>query len=146
MYGFPTVAGLPFRRAGGAPGPDEVSNVTTRSRARMGALLCAMVVAAGCGGEVDATGFPDPADTDGVADSGDDAAEAAEPSTMPDVIGLPVDDAVAELESLGFNVSTGVVRTTEVEPDLVYRSEPHPGQRVREGQRVTLRISAEPRD
>jgi hypothetical protein len=144
MYGFPRVAGLPFRRAGGARGPDEVSNVTMRSRARMGALLCAMVVAAGCGGEVDATGFPDPVDADDVAD-GDDAAEAAEPSTMPDVIGLPVDEAVAELESLGFNVSTGVVRTTEVEPDLVYRTEPHPGQRVQEGQRVTLRISAEPR-
>jgi hypothetical protein len=120
--------------------------VRKSSRARVAALLsAAAVITAGCGGEVDATGFPDPVDVDGAADTGDGAAEAAEPSTMPDVVGLPVDEAVAELEALGFNVSTGVVRTTEVEPDLVYRSEPHPGQRVQEGQRVTLRISAEPR-
>jgi hypothetical protein len=144
MFGFVTMRGLPFRRAGGALGANEVT-VRDSSRARVGALLCAMMVAAGCGGEVDATGFPDPVDADGVAEPGDGAEEAAEPSTMPDVVGLPVDEAVAELEALGFNVSTGIVRTTEVEPDLVYRSEPHPGQRVQEGQRVTLRISAEPR-
>jgi hypothetical protein len=145
VFGLAAGRRLAFHRAGGAPGANEVANVRTSSRAWVGALLCAAVVTAGCGGEGDATGFPDPVDADGVADTGDDAEEAAEPSTMPDVVGLPVDEAVAELESLGFNVSTGVVRTTEVEPDLVYRSEPHPGQRVQEGQRVTLRISAEPR-
>jgi hypothetical protein len=113
---------------------------------RVGALLGAMVIAAGCAGD-DATGFPEPAaEAEGVAENGDaDAAEATDASTMPDVVGMPVDEAVAELEGLGFQVTTGVVRTTEIEPDLVYRSEPAAGRRVQEGQRVTLRVSAEPR-
>jgi hypothetical protein len=108
-------------------------------------LLCAAVLAVGCGGGGDPGTFD--ADVGAEEEAGDaETAEATEPGEMPDVIGMHVDDAVAELEEAGFRVSTGVVRTTEIEPDLVYRSEPPPGRRVQEGQRITLRVAAEPRD
>jgi beta-lactam-binding protein with PASTA domain len=123
------------------------------------ALGAAAVLVAGCGSSADRGAFPEDGAstdtaTDTATDSGDavdadaanDTGEAVAPSTMPDVVGMPEEEAVAELEELGFQVSTGVVRTTEVEPGIVYRSEPAPGRQVREGQRVTLRISAEPRE
>jgi hypothetical protein len=117
-----------------------------RSRFGWVVLAGAAAVAAGCGG-ADDTGFPDLAEpVSAEADGGSDAEAAeSEAATMPDVIGVPVDDAVGQLEELGFQVTTGVVRTTEMEPDLVYRSEPAPGRRVMDGQRVTLRVAAEPR-
>jgi hypothetical protein len=115
---------------------------TSRSTASL--LLCAAVLAVGCGGDGDPGTFEEDAGVE--AEAGDtETAEAEAPGEMPDVIGMHVDDAVAELEEAGFQVSTGIVRTTEVEPDVVYRSEPPPGRRVQEGQRVTLRIAAEPR-
>jgi beta-lactam-binding protein with PASTA domain len=118
-------------------------------------LGAAAVLVAGCGDGADRGAFPDDGvSTDTATDTGDavdadavsEAEAAVEASTMPDVVGMPEEEAVAELEELGFQVSTGVVRTTEVEPGLVYRSEPAPGRQIREGQRVTLRISAEPRE
>lgn len=121
----------------------------------MVALGAAAVLGAGCGSSADRGAFPeDGVSTDTATDTGDaadadaanDTGEAVDASTMPDVVGVPEEEAVAELEGLGFQVSTGVVRTTEVEPGIVYRSEPAPGRQVREGQRVTLRISAEPRE
>jgi hypothetical protein len=122
----------------------EVTEVKTMSsRMSWAALACAAVVAAGCAGD-DASGFPDLAEP-ATSEPESDAEEPAEAATMPDVVGQPADEAVAELEELGFQVTTGVVRTTEMEPDLVYRSEPAAGRRVQEGQRVTLRIAAEPR-
>jgi hypothetical protein len=114
------------------------------SRMSWAALVCAAVVAAGCAGD-DASGFPDLAEPATSEPEESDAEEATGTATMPDVVGQPADEAVAELEELGFQVTTGVVRTTEMEPDLVYRSEPAPGRRVQEGQRITLRIAAEPR-
>jgi hypothetical protein len=121
--------------------------VKRTSRAGLAALAGAAMIVVGCGG--DAGEFPtaDGADvsTDAGEEQGEAEAEADEHPTMPDVIGMDADEAVAELEAQGFNVSTGVIRTTEMEPDLVYRSEPGPGRRVQEGQRVTLRIAAEPR-
>jgi hypothetical protein len=119
--------------------------VSRTSRSTASALLCAAVLAAGCGGG----GEPGSFDEDPAAETEAGDAEGAETTgsgEMPDVVGMHVDDAVAELEEAGFRVSTGIVRTTEVEPDLVYRSEPSPGRRVQEGQRVTLRVAAEPRD
>jgi hypothetical protein len=117
------------------------------SRAGLASLLGAAVLVAGCGGsgDEDFDGTSTSEDS-GDADTGDTTDDVTEASTMPDVIGLPVDEAVAELEAAGFQVNTGVVRTTEMEPDLVYRSEPAPGRQIREGQRVTLRIAAEPRE
>lgn len=112
------------------------------TRKTLGAGLAAAVLLAGCGG-----GGDDGNDTVAAETDGGEAAEETEPAgpTMPDVVGMPVDEAVAELEEAGFVVSTGIVRTTEMEPDLVYRSEPAAGRRVTEGQRVTLRVAAEPR-
>jgi hypothetical protein len=114
---------------------------TTTSRWTI--LLGAAVLAAACGGGPDdGAAFDDTADAAGNEEAAEEAVEA---SRMPDVVGLPADEGVAQLEELGFQVTTGVVRTTEVEPDLVYRTEPAPGREIREGQRVTVRISAEPR-
>jgi hypothetical protein len=128
--------------------------VKTRSTAPWAALLSAAVLAAGCAtGEVGA--FPDDgattesaagAEQDTAADAEEAGGDAETPGTMPDVIGEDADSAVAALEERGFQVSTGVVRTTEMEPGLVYRSEPAPGQAVQEGQRITLRIADEPRE
>ncbi len=127
--------------------------MTTSPIATVAALLSAAVLAAGCAsGDVD--GFPDDGATtqateaaDGTTTEADDGGEEAEaPGTMPDLIGQDADEAVAQLEAQGFQVSTGIVRTTEMEPGLVYRSEPAPGRQVREAQRVTLRIAEEPRE
>jgi hypothetical protein len=126
--------------------------VTTRSTATFVALLSAAVLALGCAsGEVD--GFPDDGVTteateagDGTPADGDEGEEAEAPGTMPDLVGQDGEDAVAQLEEQGFQVSTGVVRTTEMEAGLVYRSEPAPGRQVQQGQRITLRIAAEPRE
>ncbi|HSK24893.1 MAG TPA: PASTA domain-containing protein [Egicoccus sp.] len=112
------------------------------TRRALGAVLAATLLLAGCGGDDGGT------ETAAADNGGTAEAEEAEPAgpTMPDVVGLPVDEAVAQLEEAGFVVSTGIVRTTEVEPDLVYRSEPAAGRQVKEGQRITLRVSAEPRE
>lgn len=127
--------------------------MTTSPIATVAALLSAAVLAAGCAsGDVD--GFPDDGATtqateagDGTTTEADDGGEEAEaPGTMPDLIGQDAEEAVAQLEAQGFQVSTGIVRTTEMEPGLVYRSEPAPGRQVREAQRVTLRIAEEPRE
>lgn len=130
--------------------------MTTRPIATGAALLSAAVLAAGCASG-DAAGFPDDGATtqateagDGTtteADEADEGGEEAEaPGTMPDLVGQDAEEAVAQLEKQGFQVSTGIVRTTEMEPGLVYRSEPAPGRQVSEGQRVTLRIAEEPRE
>jgi len=113
------------------------------SRRALGVAIGAAMLLAGCGG-----GDDDGSDTAAAETDAAEEAEEARPAgpTMPDVIGKPVDEAVAELEEAGYVVSTGLVRTTEMEPDLVYRSEPAPGRQVKEGQRVTLRIAAEPRE
>jgi hypothetical protein len=127
--------------------------VRIRSTATWAALASAAVLVAGCasgengafpedGATTEATEAGDDTATEG--DAGDDGAEA--PGTMPDLIGLDAEEAVASLEDQGFQVSTGIVRTTEMEPGLVYRSEPSPGRQVQEGQRVTLRIAEEPRE
>jgi hypothetical protein len=116
--------------------------------ARWTILVGAAVLAAACGGGPgEGASFDDPGGgtTADAADAADAAEEAVEASTMPDVVGMPADEGIAQLEELGFQVSTGVVRTTEMEPDLVFRTEPAPGRSIREGQRVTVRISAEPR-
>ncbi|MFA9428875.1 PASTA domain-containing protein [Egicoccus sp. AB-alg2] len=115
----------------------------TGARTRWSALLCAAVLAVGCGGG-GTTGAEPTGDDEEPA--GSQAEEAGDQQTMPDVVGMPVDDAVAQLEEAGFTVSTGLVRTTEMEPDLVYRTEPAPGRQVQDGQRVTLRVAAEPRE
>ncbi|MFA9445392.1 PASTA domain-containing protein [Egicoccus sp. AB-alg6-2] len=116
----------------------------TTTKAGWAGVLGAAVLLAGCGGGD--TGTTAPEEEAPAGSTTDEAAEEAEEaSRMPDMIGRPVDEAVAELEELGFVVSTGLVRTTEMEPDLVYRSEPAPGRQVTEGQRVTLRVAAEPR-
>jgi hypothetical protein len=110
-------------------------------------LVGVAVLAAACGGGPgEGASFDDPGGaTADAADAAEAAEEAVEAATMPDVVGMPADEGIAQLEELGFQVSTGVVRTTEVEPDLVFRTEPAPGRSIREGQRVTVRISAEPR-
>jgi hypothetical protein len=123
----------------------------TRSTATLAALLSAVVLIGCASGDVGS--FPDDgATTDATADSGDgteageDGGETEAPGTMPDLVGRDADEAVAELEEQGFQVSTGIVRTTEMEPGLVYRSEPAPGRQVQAGQRITLRVADEPRE
>lgn len=113
------------------------------TRRTLGAGLAAAMLVAGCGG-----GDDDGTETVAAETDGTEEGEQEQPAgpTMPDVIGMPVDEATAELEAAGFVVSTGIVRTTAMEPDLVYRSEPAPGRQVKEGQRVTLRVAAEPRE
>jgi hypothetical protein len=122
---------------------EQVGSDRVRRRWTGAAVLCAALLVAGCGGPEAGESFDGTGDT--AEDGGDAAEEATEVPRMPDVLGMHVDEATAELEAAGFTVGTGVVRTTEMDPDLVYRSEPAPGQQVREGQRVTLRVAAEPR-
>jgi hypothetical protein len=122
------------------------------SKTGMAALVTAAVLAAGCGGAGGADdGFgeelglgADP--TEDAGDDGSDGDGAIDASRMPDVVGMPAEEAVALLEDLGFRVSTGIVRTTETEPDLVHRSEPAADRPLQPGQGITLRIAAEPRE
>ncbi|GGI04445.1 PASTA domain-containing protein [Egicoccus halophilus] len=115
------------------------------TRAGLATLLAAVAFATGCagGGDTSAAG-----DADAVVgeEAGAEPEAEAESSTMPDVVGMPADEAVAQLEESGFVVTTGIVRTAEMDPDLVYRSEPAAGRQIQDGQRVTLRIAGEPRD
>jgi hypothetical protein len=137
-----------------APRGEQDHTVTTRSSATLAALLSAAVLAAGCASG-DVGGFPDDGATadvtteagDGtVTEAEEDDGNAAAPGTMPDLVGRDGEEAVGELEEQGFQVSTGIVRTTEMEPGLVYRSEPAPGRQIQAGQRITLRIAGEPRE
>ena len=61
---------------------------------------------------------------------------------IPNIVGLPENEAVLELERLGFTV----VLTTEPSPDvaegLVIRTSPNVGSEIREGATVTLTISS----
>ena len=61
---------------------------------------------------------------------------------IPNIVGLPENEAVLELEQLGFTV----VLTTEPSPDvaegLVIRTSPNVGSEIREGATVTLTISS----
>jgi hypothetical protein len=127
------------------------------SNAWVAGPAAAALLLVGCGGAPDAAaGLPDEvlneeldlgeATADGTADAAaeDAADEPVVDDRLPDVVGLPSDEAVATLEELGFEVRTGVVFTTETAPDLVHRSEPAPGALVRPGQGIVLRVAAEP--
>lgn len=61
---------------------------------------------------------------------------------IPNIVGLPENEAVLELSNLGFEV----VVTTEPSPDvtegLVIRTSPNVGSEIREGATVTLTVSA----
>jgi hypothetical protein len=122
------------------------------SKTGMAALVTAAVLAAGCGGAGGADdGFGEELGlgaepTEDAGDDGSDGDGAIDASRMPDVVGMPAEEAVALLEDLGFRVSTGIVRTTETEPDLVHRSEPAADRPLQPGQGITLRIAAEPRE
>jgi hypothetical protein len=128
--------------------------VKTKSNALVAGLAASALLLVGCGGAPDAAAeLPDDLmgeelELDGaVDDETEAAAEAAvEDDRLPDVVGLPADEAIALLEDLGFEVRTGVVRTTETEPDVVHRSEPAPGALIRPGQGIVLRVAAEPRE
>lgn len=60
---------------------------------------------------------------------------------IPNIVGLPENEAVLELEQLGFTV----VLTTEPSPDvaegLVIRTSPNVGSEIRQGATVTLTVS-----
>ncbi|BAC16843.1 PASTA domain protein [Corynebacterium efficiens YS-314] len=67
---------------------------------------------------------------------------SASTQQIPNIVGLPENEAVLELERLGFTV----VLTTEPSPDvaegLVIRTSPNVGSEIREGATVTLTISS----
>jgi hypothetical protein len=120
------------------------------SKTGMAALVTAAVLAAGCGGADDGFGEELGLGDEPTEDAGDDGSDGSDgvidASRMPDVVGMPAEEAVALLEDLGFRVSTGIVRTTETAPDLVHRSEPAADRPLQPGQGITLRIAAEPRE
>jgi serine/threonine-protein kinase len=68
-----------------------------------------------------------------------------EPRTIPDdLAGKSYDDAVDILEGMGLTVTKAEEFTTEVEKDIVIRSEPAGGSPIERGAAVTLVVSAGP--
>jgi beta-lactam-binding protein with PASTA domain len=70
------------------------------------------------------------------------------PSTVevPDVAGQPLDDAVAELEELGFTTSIEEQVSDEVEEGLVISTNPLAGTQVAPGTQVVVVVSTGPED
>lgn len=62
------------------------------------------------------------------------------PTTVPDVVGLPEDDAVAELKDAKLNASVEEVASLEPE-GIVVRQSAAPGSTVRQGSFVTIYVS-----
>ncbi|MGI9642898.1 MAG: PASTA domain-containing protein [Acidimicrobiia bacterium] len=70
------------------------------------------------------------------------------PSTVevPDVTGQPVEDAVAELEGLGFTTTTEEQASEDVEEGLVISTNPRAGTAVAPGSEVVVVVSTGPED
>jgi eukaryotic-like serine/threonine-protein kinase len=60
---------------------------------------------------------------------------------VTNVVGMPVDEAQAELEDLGFEVEREFAANDDFEEGIVFDQDPVAGQRVEEGSTVTLFVS-----
>jgi hypothetical protein len=63
---------------------------------------------------------------------------------VPDLVGMSLDDAQAELEDLGLTYRVRYQTTAEQEPGAVLETRPDSGSRVEPGSRVTLTVAAAP--
>ncbi|WP_293952749.1 Stk1 family PASTA domain-containing Ser/Thr kinase [uncultured Corynebacterium sp.] len=61
---------------------------------------------------------------------------------IPNIVGLPENEAVTELEGLGFNVTVNTEPSPDVTEGLVIRTSPNVGSEIREGATVTLSVSS----
>lgn len=60
---------------------------------------------------------------------------------IPNIVGLPENEAVAELTELGFNVTINTEPSPDVAAGLVIRTSPNVGSEIRQGATVTLSVS-----
>ena len=67
------------------------------------------------------------------------------PVKVPDVTGLPVADAVAALQQVGFTVKQKEAFSTEVPRDSVISTDPPAGTTLDKGSKVTIVVSKGPR-
>ena len=65
---------------------------------------------------------------------------------VPDVVGQPLDEAVAELEDLGFTTSIVEEESDEVEEGLVIETNPRAGVTVAPGTEIVVVVSTGPED
>ena len=70
----------------------------------------------------------------------------AKNKTVPDLVGMALEEAVRSLEDVGFNVKVEPLYTMDEEPGYVMRMYPPPGSSVPIGSTVTLYYSEEPPD
>ncbi len=65
---------------------------------------------------------------------------------VPDVVGMPADEAVRVLQDAGYKLgTTGKVYTADRPPGQVFSQIPGANERVREGEMVNLTITIRPR-
>ena len=64
--------------------------------------------------------------------------------TVPDIVGLSVDEATSALRSAGLTISVFEVVTTEYAPGTVFQQSPTGGQSTRAGGAVTAQVAVEP--
>ncbi len=71
---------------------------------------------------------------------------APEKVPVPDVVRNTSAVASARLQNAGFAVDIQMARSEDVPEDRVFRQDPNPGERVREGSTVTILVSSGPGD
>ncbi|NPA80924.1 MAG: PASTA domain-containing protein [Thermotogae bacterium] len=69
--------------------------------------------------------------------------EGAKNRTVPDLVGMALEEAIRSLEDIGFTVKTKALYTMDVEPGYVLRMYPLPGSSVPIGSTVILYYSEE---
>ncbi|MDT0342120.1 Stk1 family PASTA domain-containing Ser/Thr kinase [Streptomyces litchfieldiae] len=70
--------------------------------------------------------------------------EGPESVEVPDVVGDPFDEAEAELEKLGFEVSREEQESEEDQPDTVLEQSVEAGEQAEPGSEITLTVAVEP--
>lgn len=72
---------------------------------------------------------------------GDDDKDA-EMVTVPDVVGMPLEEARTTLEAEDFEVITEFEKNEDFEKDMVFGQDPAKGEKVEEGSKVKLQVSS----
>jgi beta-lactam-binding protein with PASTA domain/predicted Ser/Thr protein kinase len=110
--------------------PPPPGNSSVRRRRWIAAIVIVAIVAlAGVGAALIFTG------------GGDDGGETV---TVPDVVGLEVEQAISELEAADLSTSTRDIQDDSQAPGRVVDTSPEAGERVDAGSEVVLFVSAEP--
>lgn len=70
----------------------------------------------------------------------------AKSKTVPDLVGMALEEAIKSLEDVGFTVKSEPIYTLDEEPGYVMKMYPPPGSSVPIGSTITLYYSEEPPD